>query len=103
MPTKAEQEELRNKNNCTWIWTTKNGVKGYKVTSKKNGNSIFLPAAGYRRDGNLNDAGSYGDYWSSSLYASNSNDACGLIFGSSGLGWSSYFRYYGRSVRAVCE
>ena len=40
MPTRAEQEELRN--NCTWTWTTQNAVNGYKVTSKTNGNSIFL-------------------------------------------------------------
>ena len=45
MPTKEECEELLE--NCTWNWTTQNGVNGYKVTSKKNGNSIFLPAAGY--------------------------------------------------------
>jgi hypothetical protein len=44
MPTRAEQDELRN--NCTWTWTTQNGVNGYKVTGT-NGNSIFLPAAGY--------------------------------------------------------
>ena len=45
MPTKAEQDELRN--NCTWTWTTLNGVDGYRVTGP-NGNSIFLPAAGFR-------------------------------------------------------
>ncbi|MBR5532185.1 MAG: T9SS C-terminal target domain-containing protein, partial [Bacteroidales bacterium] len=39
MPTKAEQDELRNTDNCTWEWTTLNGVEGYKVISKKNGNS----------------------------------------------------------------
>ena len=45
MPTDAEIEELRE--NCIWKWTTQNGKNGYKVTSKKNGNSIFLPL---RRD-----------------------------------------------------
>ena len=44
MPTKAEMQELVNK--CTWEWTQINGVNGYKVTGT-NGNSIFLPAAGY--------------------------------------------------------
>ena len=48
MPTDAEWMEL--KNNCTWTWTTQNGINGYKVTSNKNGASIFLPAAGYRYD-----------------------------------------------------
>ena len=49
MPTDAEMTELREQ--CTWTWTTQNGVYGYKVTSKKSGytnKSIFLPAAGYR-------------------------------------------------------
>lgn len=32
MPTKAEQDELREK--CTWTWTTQNGVEGCKVTNK---------------------------------------------------------------------
>ena len=44
MPTSDEYRELIGK--CTWLWTSINGTKGYKVTSKKNGNSIFLPAAG---------------------------------------------------------
>ena len=102
MPTDDELSELRNTSNCTWTWTTQNGVKGYKVTSKKNGNSIFLPAAGYRYLGNLSLAGSYGNYWSSSLYTYYSYYACDLYF-SSGVGWASDDRCDGRSVRAVCE
>lgn len=68
MPTKAEWQEL--KDNCTWEWTTQNGIDGYKVTSNKAGYTykfIFLPAAGYRYDSNLSSEGSEGDYWSSSL------------------------------------
>jgi len=103
MPTAAEQDELRNTNNCTWTWTTQNGVNGYKVTSKKNGNSIFLPAAGYRYSSNLYGAGSYGYYWSSSLSTSNSSYAYYLFFYSSGVDWDGNYRYYGRCVRAVCE
>lgn len=45
MPTYDEQEELLN--NCIWELTTENGFNGYKVAGP-NGNSIFLPAAGYR-------------------------------------------------------
>ncbi|MBR3871797.1 MAG: InlB B-repeat-containing protein [Paludibacteraceae bacterium] len=44
-PTSEELDELRNE--CTWIWTTQNGVDGYKIQSKINANSIFLPAAGF--------------------------------------------------------
>ena len=100
MPTRAEQDELRN--NCTWTWTTQNGVKGRKVTSKSNGNSIFLPAAGDRYDGSLYDAGSYGYYWSSSLYTGTPSGAHYLFFGSSNVDWFYDDRYYGRSVRPVC-
>ena len=101
MPTKAEQDELRNTNYTTLTWTTQNGVKGYKVTSKTNGNSVFLPAAGYRNDSSLNGAGSYGDYWSSSLDTSYSFNAYYLYFNSSNVDWSYGNRRYGRSVRAV--
>lgn len=101
MPTKAEQDELRNTNYTTWTWTTQNGVKGYKVTSKTNGNSIFLPAAGSRSDSSLGKAGSVGYYWSSSLSTYGSYDACYLVFDSSGVGWSSSYRDLGLSVRAV--
>ena len=101
MPTKAEQDELREK--CTWTWTTQNGVSGYKVTSKINGNSIFLPAAGCRLDSSLYGAGSYGYYWSSSLNASRSSGAYGLYFSSGGVGWNSYNRNYGQPVRPVCQ
>ena len=104
MPTKAEQDELRNTSNCTWTWTTQKGVNGYKVTSKINGNSIFLPAAGYRSNDNLNSAGSYGYYWSSSLDTYSNNYAYYVYFSSSIVVWGNYYyRYYGRSVRAVCE
>ena len=98
MPTKAEQDELRTQ--CTWDWTTKNGVYGYTVTGP-NGNSIFLPAAGYRSDSELHYAGSSGRYWSSSLYSYYSYYACILNFNSSRVDWVDYDRYCGLSVRAV--
>lgn len=103
MPTKAEQDELRDTNNCTWECTTQNGVDGYKVTSKKNGNSIFLPAAGYRLDSNLLGAGISGEVWSSSLVTYNSSSAYSLYFRLSGVGWYDYVRCFGNSVRPVCE
>lgn len=103
MPTKAEQDELRNTNNCTWTWTIQNGVYGYKVTSKKNGNSIFLPAAGYRYDSSLYLAGSGGSYWSSSLSTDDSNGAYFLYFNSSYVDWGYNYRDIGPSVRAVCQ
>ena len=77
MPTYDEQIELHN--NCTWQYTTINGVNGYQVTGP-NGNSIFLPAAGYRYETDVNGQNSDGYYWSSSL-----ND---------NYGFSAYFLYF---------
>jgi uncharacterized protein (TIGR02145 family) len=101
MPTKEEMRELIDK--CTWTWTTQNGVNGYKVTSKTNGNSIFLPAAGVRYGSSLHDAGSDGYCWSSTPYGSGSDYAYSLYFYSR----DHYVYYYGhsngRSVRPVLE
>ena len=99
MPTDAEMTELREQ--CTWTWTTQNGVNGYKVVGK-NGNFIFLPAAGYLRNSSLGDAGSIGYYWSSSLSTSSPNYAYRVDFNSSGVYRGYNVRYYGRSVRPVC-
>lgn len=100
MPTNAEQDELGNTSYTTWTWTTLNGVKGCKVTSKTNGNSIFLPAAGYRGS-SLNDAGSFGYYYGSLLYTDCSDVAYRLSFGSISVGSSFTSRCYGLSVRPV--
>ena len=101
MPTYDELVEL--KNNCTWTWTTQNGVNGYKVTSKTNGNSIFLPVTGCRNGSSLNGAESRGYYWSSTPYESGSNDAISLYFDSSNRYMYCRHRYYGQSVRPVIE
>ena len=100
MPTDAELTELIKK--CTWTWTILNGNKGMKVTGPS-GNSIFLPAAGYRNDKLYNDW-SYGEYWSSSLHESNPNLAWRLWFSYSDsiATRESSLRYPGISVRAVC-
>ena len=100
MPTKSEMQELIDK--CTWTWTTKNGVNGYNVEGP-NGNSIFLPAAGYRDGSSLKVAGSYGGFWGSTPNESNSDFAFALDFGSSDHYMKDYGgRSYGRSVRPVC-
>lgn len=63
MPTYNEWNELHNE--CTWKWTTVNGVEGYLVTGK-NGNHIFLPNAGFVQNGSSYYTG-WTKYWSSSL------------------------------------
>ena len=100
MPTMTEQKELID--NCTWTRSVKNGVNGYNVTSNWNGNSIFLPTAGYYSGFDLYDAGSYGYYWGSSLNSSYLDNACSLDFGSDDEYRDSYsVRNGGLSVRPV--
>ena len=104
MPTKAEWRELYD--NCTWTWTTQNGINGYKVTSNKAGYTdkfIFLPAAGYRNGSGLYDVGSFGYYWSSSLDEDYSSVAWDLDFGSDYHGLYYYDRFSGLSVRPVLQ
>ncbi|MGM9818140.1 MAG: hypothetical protein ACI30B_04060, partial [Paludibacteraceae bacterium] len=102
MPTDAEWTELIE--NCAWTWIDDYngiGVAGRIVTSKINGNSIFLPAAGYRDCVDLYGAGDYGSYWSSSLYTDDPNLAWYVYFSSDNVNRSNYYRYYGQSVRPV--
>lgn len=100
MPTIDELNNLSS--NFTWTWTTVNNVNGYKVTAS-NGNSIFLPAAGCRDEESLYYAGSYGFYWSSSLYASGASYARSLGFYSGDHYSYTYYRCDGQSVRPVME
>ena len=99
IPTIDELNELRI--NCSWTWITQNGVKGYKVTSKKNGNSIFLPAAGFRLGASLSNAGNDGYYWSSTPYGN--PNANYLKFDSSSRGVYYGGRYCSCSIRPVLK
>lgn len=103
MPSKEQIEELIN--NTTSEFTTVNNVKGYLFTAS-NGNSIFLPAAGFRGGTSLGYAGSGGGYWSRTLNADHPNGAYYLYFYSDEVYVYDYYygyldRYYGRTVRPV--
>lgn len=100
IPTDAEWTALRQK--CTWTWTNVNGVKGYRVVGR-NGNSIFLPAAGYRYYADLINAGSSGGYWSSSLYTYFPSNAWFVLFDSGNVSRIDNYRCLGRTVRPVSE
>ena len=101
MPSIEQIVELMDNYYTNKEWTSLNGVVGCRITSKKNGNSIFLPAAGFRRSSLISD-GSYGSYWSRSLY-SNPHALYLCIEPDPGyLNGSFYFtRELGRSVRPV--
>ena len=99
MPTYAEMEELLA---LSREWVTYEGVKGYRFTGS-NGKTLFLPAAGYRDNVYLYDAGIFGLYWSSSLREDFSVYARGVLFYDTGVDRGYEDRDYGRSVRPVTE
>lgn len=99
MPTKAEMEELTNR--CTWQWTKRNGVNGYKVIGP-NGNHIFLPAAGTSRWSCFIDG--IGGYWSSTPYDNyDLTRAYYLYFGNGSVDVFSNDRNYCLTVRPITE
>ena len=98
MPTQAEWQELYN--NTTVIWTTQNGVDGRLFTAS-NGNTLFLPVAGYRGNSGLYNAGGEGYYWSSSLGTGHPHRVLYFNFNSSSYYMIDIYRYCGHSVRAV--
>ena len=103
MPTYDELNELRR--NCTWTWTTQNGVNGYNVEGP-NGNSIFLPAAGYCIGSSPSHAGGGGYYWSSTPYEYDDDTyyyAYRLVFVNDFFVMDYAFRDFGWSVRPVVE
>ena len=98
MPTKQEWQELYNNTTVTWI--TRNGVDGSLFTAS-NGNSLFLPAAGYYDGGSLYSENWDGNYWSSSLDMCSSFSVWRLRFDSGGCYMYDNSRDYGHSVRPV--
>lgn len=99
MPTKEEWKELFLKTTC--VWTTQNGVDGRLLTGE-NGNSIFLPATGFRIDNELIGPG-LGIYWSSSLHADFNERGWSFHFeGENCHVCGTYERSRGHVVRAVC-
>ena len=98
MPTYEQHTELYTQ--CTWTWTTQNGVKGYLVTGP-NGNTMFVPAAGYHSERAHYSAGTEGRYWLSTLYSDRADHSYCLYFNSGSVSWDDSRRYRGFSVRAV--
>ena len=106
MPSREQTEELTNSDYVEVEWTEQNGVKGMKVTSKINGNSLFLPAAGEQTDGRRVGMGTHFYYWSRTLdtylqpQICNSTAWC-LYSQSDDITTGSGHRCVGQSVRPV--
>ena len=101
LPTKEIWQALKNTDKYNWDWTTQDGYKGYKVTSKTdNTKTIFLPAAGYVLGITFYHNNTLGYYWLGT--ADSSTDACALgIFSDIVTAGSTVDRSYGFSVRPV--
>ena len=105
MPTIEEYNEL--KTNCTWTWTTICGIGGDLVTGP-NGNTIFLPATGYKWYSSWDDKGSIGYYWLTTGMPDPSHTTAydfyfNKDFNSGAPNDGSQHRYVGYVVRAVTE
>ena len=100
MPSAGEWSELIAC--CTWTWTTQNGAYGYLVTGT-NGNSIFIPAAGYIYGTHYVDDFTIGFYWTSSLYQRGPEFAWGVHIQSDGVNTDYYYRSDGQAVRPVTD
>lgn len=99
MPSSEQIKELYNSSYTTTEWTILNGVDGRKITSKKNGKTLFLPAAGYHINSIYFVGG--GGIWSRSLHMDNLGCAYCLIIRSDLIGLGYHDRCYGYSVRPV--
>jgi len=111
VPTKAEFEKLLDTNKVNKKSTTVNGIRGLQFTDKKNGNSIFLPAAGERTilsGGEIESRGSKIAYWTSERGSLvDIDDMVGFAYGFDGNLGYNYLRESGRifgySIRCVAE
>jgi hypothetical protein len=101
IPTDEEWTVLRE--GCIWEWTTYQGINGCEVYCFESGNSLFLPATGFREHTNFGRVGSRGYYWSSSFDTVHTDYAREVRFDSVNVEGISYYRYYGLSVRPVCD
>lgn len=102
MPSSDDFAELLA--NCTYQWTSQNGVKGGLFTSKINGKSIFFPAAGSWWDKKVHEVGKSGNYWSSSVSTYPEGTAVVLYFDDEGADIDDPApRADGNNIRPVCK
>lgn len=106
IPTSFYMDELIE--NCDMVETTINDIKGVKFTSKKNGNSIFLPLAGYKDDqpdkttkSTIKEENTQGCYWSSNGVSSPTSNAYSLTIPYGVSEKESEIRYRGLNIRPV--
>lgn len=97
LPTRSEINELATQ--CQWTHEVRNGVSGFRITAQ-NGNSIFLPAAGFQKGSVRESVGTDGFYWTGNVNRNMLSSAYNINFRGYDADWSAS-RAYGFSVRAV--
>ena len=102
MPTKEDFDELLAGTTNSWV-TDYKGISGLngRLFTGNNGNSLFIPAAGYYYASFVETAGSYCYLWSSSLDLFYPSYACNLYFNSDNVNISNFNRYIGCSIRPI--
>ncbi len=100
-PSKEQFEELFNNSYTTTQWTQQNGANGRLITSRSNGNRIFIPVQGYQGENGLEDE-SIGCYWTRTLSEYNPTEAQNAYFDRFNSGQvSPDARFLGQGVRPV--
>lgn len=106
MPTKQEVADLLSK--CEWEWNRVEGIFGYKISSKKTGKEIFIPAGGVIAYDGKHNSSMMCNYWTASLHDQNEQYyAYSFVYTDEGKEGSEYisqtYRYMGMTIRAVCD
>lgn len=101
MPSREQAEELTDTFLTTSQWTSLNDFYGTKITSKRNGNWIFLPASGFANGTSISRRDNFGSFWTRSLRVDAPRDAYDFAHMWSGTMWGTDRRYIGENVRPV--
>ena len=97
MPTSHEFQELID--SCTWVWDEDN--KGYQVTSNVNGESIFLPVAGYRNGEAVSEETKVNGYYWTAMLSGTDTHAKAVVLEEGSTTVKSMERYLGLLIRPV--
>ena len=101
IPTKEDFTELFNSENCSYSWRSVNGKNGLLIISKRNNNTLFLPAAGIYNSERCGNENRSGYYWTATPDVNDSQYANYVNIFDTGYKISNAFRYKGLSVRPV--
>lgn len=101
IPTKDDFKALIEA--CDRVWTKRNGRSGYLLTSRINGEQLFLPASGSITDTLFEDRGSIGRYWSANVDSNDPYFAWSLFFNSDKMYSIFVARCVGLSIRPVTD